>query len=62
MNTEPMKVFLARVSQAHSEEFIVMVVDRASSHKCKDLSVPENIPLIALPGYSPELNPRAYLG
>lgn len=35
-----------------------MVVDRARSHKAKDLMVPENVRLIRLPGYSPELNPQ----
>ena len=39
------------------EDFIVMVLDGASSHKCKDLKVPENITLVFLPPYSPELNP-----
>ena len=61
MNTEQMNAFLARVSQAHSGEFIVMVVDGASSHKGKDLNVPENIRLLALPGYSPELNPQEHI-
>jgi len=32
MNTEQMGTFLAQVSAAHPEEFIVMVVDGASSH------------------------------
>ena len=55
MNTAQMTAFLAQVSQAHPEEFIVMVVDGASSHKAKQLVVPENVRLIPLPGYSPEL-------
>jgi hypothetical protein len=57
MNTAQMNGFLLQVSQAHAQEFIVMVVDGASSHKGQELAVPENIRLIALPGYSPELNP-----
>jgi hypothetical protein len=61
MNTEKMNAFLFQVSQAHSGEFIVMVVDGASSHKSKDLNVPENIRLLALPGYSPELNPQEHI-
>ncbi len=35
-----------------------MVVDGASSHRAKELIVPENVRLISLPGYSPELNPQ----
>jgi transposase len=61
MNTTQMTAFLAQVSQAHAQEFIVMVVDGASSHKSKELVVPENVRLIALPGYSPELNPQEHL-
>ena len=61
MNTAQMTAFLAQVSQAHPEEFIVMVVDGASSHKAKQLVVPENVRLIPLPGYSPELNPQEHI-
>jgi transposase len=61
MNTTQMNGFLAQVSRAHPEEFIIMVVDGASSHKSKDLVVPENIRLIPLPGYSPELNPQEHI-
>jgi DDE superfamily endonuclease len=33
------------------------LLDGASSHKSKDLVVPNNVALILLPPYSPELNP-----
>src|SRR5882672_6687006 len=62
MNTEQMGKFLAQVSAAHAQDFIVRVVDGASSHVAKDLVVPENIRLHRLPGYSPELNPQEHLG
>lgn len=61
MNTCRMGEFLAQVSMAHSEEFIVMVLDGASSHKAKDLKLPENIRLLPLPAYSPELNPQEHV-
>jgi hypothetical protein len=61
MNTEHMGAFLLQVSQAHPEEFILMVVDGASSHKAKALTVPENIRLLPLPAYSPELNPQEHV-
>jgi transposase len=57
MNTENMTCFLAQVSKAHENEFIVMILDGASSHKSKDLVIPENVSLVLLPPYSPELNP-----
>lgn len=57
MNTENMSRFLTQVSESHKGEFIVMVVDGASSHRSKDLVIPENVTLIRLTPYSPELNP-----
>jgi transposase len=57
MNSCRMSEFLARVSEAHKDRYIVMVVDGASSHRSKDVVVPENIRLLPLPPYSPELNP-----
>ena len=61
MNTERMGEYLAQVTTAHPNEFIVMVVDGASPHKAKDLVVPENIRLLRLPAYSPELNPQEHV-
>ena len=61
MNTEHMTAFLAQVSAAHAQDFIVMVVDGASSHVAKDLVVPDNVRLVRLPPYSPELNPQEHL-
>jgi transposase len=57
MNTENMSSFLDQVSKAHKKEFIIMVIDGASSHKSKDLKIPKNVSFIRLPPYSPELNP-----
>lgn len=61
MNTANMSQFLKQVSRKHRSEFIVMVVDSASSHVCKDLVVPENIRLLRLPPYAPELNPQEHV-
>jgi hypothetical protein len=61
MNTVRMGEFLIQVSQAHPREFIVMVVDGASSHKAKDLVIPDNIRLLPLPPYAPELNPQEHV-
>jgi hypothetical protein len=61
MNMERMGQFLCQVSRAHSREFIIMVVDGASSHKSRELPIPANIRLHRLPGYSPELNPQEHV-
>ena len=46
MNTDFMSKFLAQVSAKHRRDFIVMVVDGASSHVAKGLIVPKNIRLL----------------
>lgn len=61
MNTANMSAFLAQVSARRRRDFIVMVVDGASSHVAKDLVVPENIRLLQLPPYAPELNPQEHV-
>jgi len=61
MNTDRMGEFLRQVSAAHPDDFIVMVLDGASSHKAKALTIPDNIRLLPLPGYSPELNPQEHV-
>lgn len=58
MNTEEMGVFLRQVSDKYPDDYLLMVLDGASSHKAKALEIPANVALIALPGYSPQLNPQ----
>lgn len=52
-----MNAFLRHIAERHPQDYIVMVVDGAPSHRSKDLRVPENMSLVRLPPYSPELNP-----
>ena len=61
MNTERMTAFLAQVSSAHETEFMMMMLDGASSHVSKDLVIPENIRLLPLPPYGPELNSQEHV-
>ena len=61
MNTENMSRFLGLVSQNHPDDRILMVVDGASSDTTAKLVVPENITLLGMPPYSPELNPVEHL-
>lgn len=61
MYTSTFSVFLAEVSARHPEDFIVWVHDGAPSHRSGTLTVPDNIRLVALPPYSPELNPVEHL-
>lgn len=61
VSEQPMSIFLREVSNRHPDEFILMVMDGAGWHKAKALSVPENMALIFLPPYSPELNPVEHI-
>lgn len=49
MNTENMNLFLSQVKRAHQRDFVIMVVDGASSHRSKDLKIPKHMTLITLP-------------
>ena len=61
MDTLNMSAFLDHVSQRHVDDYIVMVLDGASSHRSHDLCIPGNMALVRLPSYSPELNPAERL-
>jgi transposase len=61
VNTTAMSIFLAELSTRHPEEFILMVLDGAGWHRAIDLEVPDNMRLIPLPPYSPELNPVEHI-
>jgi transposase len=60
-NTECMQIFLDEVASRHSTEKIVMVLDGASWHKSTSLNAPENMRLVCLPAYAPELNPVEHI-
>ncbi len=58
VNTAAMQIFLAAFSAALApDEHAVMVLDRAGWHGARRLEVPPNVTLVALPAYSPQLNP-----
>jgi transposase len=56
-NTANFQVFLNDFSAENPEEFKIMVLDNGAFHKAKTLKIPDNIGLLFLPPYSPELNP-----
>lgn len=61
MDTLTMNVFLRQVSENHPEEFVIMVLDGAPSHRSAQLEIPDNMRLLRLPPYAPELNPAERL-
>lgn len=61
MDTQNMSAFLKHVSESYPNEFVLMVLDGAPSHRSHDLRVPDNMAIVRLPAYSPELNPAERL-
>ena len=56
-NADTFQLFLNEMSKEDPDEFKIIVLDNGAFHKAKSLVIPENIALIFLPPYSPELNP-----
>jgi hypothetical protein len=61
VDADSMSIFLSEVSERHPDEMILMFMDQAGWHKAKKLIIPDNIKLLNLPPYSPELNPAEHL-
>lgn len=56
-NTACMNVFLKSLSETYADDMIFLCCDGAAWHKSKGLIVPENIQLLSIPPYTPEMNP-----
>ena len=58
VSTAAMNVFLDRFAAILAkDEHAIMALDGAGWHTSHDLAVPDNLTLLRLPPYSPELNP-----
>jgi hypothetical protein len=60
-NTACFQVFLDVLARKFARQNILLVLDGAPNHCCGDITVPDNITLLYLPPYSPELNPKENL-
>lgn len=56
-NTACMNVFLEGLSKQYPDDTIVLICDGASWHSSDALVIPDNIKILYLPPYTPELNP-----
>ncbi len=57
-NSGMMQIHLDQISEHVQENYhAILLMDRASWHTTEALNIPENITLMSLPPYSPELNP-----
>ncbi len=56
-NTDCMNVFLKKMSEAYPGDKIILVCDGTARHKSKGPEIPDNIELMFIPPYTPEMNP-----
>jgi len=52
-----LQIFLNRLGEAHPDEHLIVVLDGAPSHRSEEIGYPENVSLLRVPAYSPELSP-----
>ena len=57
-DTACFQVFLNALSRKFARQDILLILDGAPNHRCRDLVLPGNISLLFLPPYSPELKPE----
>lgn len=57
LNTECMNIFLEELSKHLGSRIATIVMDQAAWHKSSTLAIPNNINIVYLPPYCPELNP-----
>jgi hypothetical protein len=50
-------IFLQQFSQRYAESLNIVLLDQAPAHVAQRVQIPENVILLWLPAYSPELNP-----
>lgn len=60
-NTEAMNALLSETSNTFAHYRIMMIMDSAAWHTTSKLVLPENITILPLPPYSPELNPTEHI-
>jgi len=57
VDTKIFESYLQHFSKYKPNEYKIVVIDNAGFHSTKNINVPENIHLLRIPPYSPELNP-----
>lgn len=61
VNGDCMQLFMDEIAARYPHENIVMVMNGAGWHKSKAMKLAENMRILFLPPYSPELNPQEHV-
>lgn len=56
-DTTCMTIFLRELSLAYPDKYIALICDNAVWHHSKSLEIPDNIMMLFIPPYTPEMNP-----
>ena len=56
-NTVWMNVYMEHLSKAFPNDLLLLVMDKASWHRSQGLIIPENVRILHIPPYTPEMNP-----
>jgi len=51
------ETYLKEFSKQQPREYKIIVIDNAGFHACQNIEIPDNIFLLRIPPYTPELNP-----
>ena len=57
LNAACFQIFIDQFSTTFSDSLNLIVLDNGRFHQAKKLEIPDNVALLFLPPYSPELNP-----
>lgn len=57
VNKDIFHKYLKQLSKHKPKELKIVVIDNAGFHSTKDMELPDNIKLLRIPPYTPELNP-----
>jgi|TARA_B110000037_G_C17022095_1_gene465773 transposase len=57
VNTAIFEAYLKEFSQYKPNQYKIVVIDNAGFHSTKHIEIPDNIFLLRIPPYAPELNP-----
>jgi transposase len=60
-DSEAMEIYMKGLSEQYSQYRLILVMDQAAWHRTDNLKKFENIRIIYLPPYSPEVNPAEHL-
>ena len=57
VNSKIFEKYLKALSEYKPKEYKVVIIDNAGFHSVRNIEIPENIYLLRIPPYTPELNP-----